>query len=268
AALGRPILLYPVNRDGMTIGVLIAADREGPDRTASSADIKLLGATASQTGMFLENAALYEDMDAMFLGTLEAITASIDAKDKYTCGHSQRVAQLSQQLATAIGLDEKTIRQIQIAGLVHDVGKIGVPESVLCKPGRLTEAEFDLIKQHPEIGHRILRDIPQLRYVLPGVLYHHERWDGRGYPHGIAGADIPLAARILALADSFDAMSSTRTYRSARDRTWVLEEITRSSGTQFDPELAPVFVGLDFTEFDQLVVEHRADQASAHGEAA
>jgi HD-GYP domain-containing protein (c-di-GMP phosphodiesterase class II) len=271
APLGQPIIIHPICRDGRVRGVMIAAGKKGDDRAATSADLKLIGATATHTGIFLENAALYEDMDTMFLGTLEAISASIDAKDRYTCGHSQRVALLAQQLAVAAGLDEEAVRRVHVAGLVHDVGKIGVPESVLCKPGRLTEAEFASIRQHPEIGFRILKDIPQLRDVLPGVLHHHERWDGRGYPHGLAGESIPLFARLIALADSFDAMSSTRTYRAARERSWVLDEIRRSAGTQFDPRLAPLFIELDFSEFDRLISEHRAIDTPLHsitGEAA
>ena len=266
--LGNPVLLFPISRGDRTIGVMIAADKEGSDQAATSADLKLLGATATHTGIFLENAALYEDMEAMFLGTLEAITASIDAKDRYTCGHSQRVAHLSQQLAIAIGLDEESVSHVHVTGLMHDVGKIGVPESVLSKPGRLSDEEFDRIKEHPEIGYGILKDIPQLKHVLPGVLHHHERWDGGGYPHGLTGNDIPLVARLIALADSFDAMSSTRTYRSARDRDWVIEEIKRSAGTQFDPELARIFVNLDFREFDRMVAEHRAGRPDIQGEAA
>ena len=272
APLGQPVVVHPISREGKVLGVFMAADKVGSDRDASSADLKLLGATASHAGIFLENAALYEDMDAMFLGTLEALTASIDAKDRYTCGHSQRVAHLSQQLAIAIGLDEESVRRIHVAGLVHDVGKIGVPEAVLCKPGRLTDAEFDLVKQHPEIGYRILKDIPQLRDVLPGVLHHHERWDGRGYPAGLAGQEIPLSARLIALADSFDAMSSNRTYRTARERAWVLSEIRASAGSQFDPDLAPAFVQMDFSTFDRLVAEHRDTRSGivlpARGEAA
>lgn len=261
APLGNPVLVHPISREGRLVGIMVAGQKRGADRAASSADMKLLGATASLMGVFLENAALYEDMDAMFLGTLEAITASIDAKDRYTCGHSRRVAQLSQQLACAVGLDEETIRRVHVAGLVHDVGKIGVPEAVLCKSGRLTESEFALVRQHPEIGHRILRDIPQLRDVLPGVLHHHERWDGEGYPARLKGEAIPLFARLIALADSFDAMSSTRTYRSARKREWVLAEILRCSGRQFDPALVSAFIQMDFSEYDRLVAEHQAAEA-------
>ncbi len=257
AKFGRTALVHPISSDGQVIGILVVGDKQGEDPAASSVDMKLLGATASHMAIFLENAALYEDLNRMFMGTLEALTASIDAKDRYTCGHSERVAKLTQQLATAVGLDERTVQRMHIAGLVHDVGKIGVPEAVLTKPGRLTPAEFDEIKKHPEIGYRILKDIPQLQDILPGVLYHHERWDGCGYPHGLHTDKIPVIARLIALADSFDAMSSNRTYRSRLSRTEVLSEIKRCAGTQFDPELAPIFIELDFSEFDRMVQEHQ-----------
>ncbi|MCH2136339.1 MAG: HD-GYP domain-containing protein [Phycisphaerales bacterium] len=264
--LGAGGIAQPVTRDGRVIGVLLAGDKTGEDTVVSSVDAKLIAAAAAHVGIFLENAGLYEELNAMFLGTLDALTASIDAKDRYTSGHSSRVAMLTRHLARAIGLDDATAHRMHIAGLVHDVGKIGVPEAVLRKPGRLTDAEFEQVKQHPAIGHRILRDIPNFDDILGGVLHHHERWDGAGYPHGISGEDIPLAARLIALADTFDAMCSTRTYRQALTRTSVLDEIARCAGTQFDPELVPVFLSLDFTAFDRMVAEHRA--ADGHQEAA
>ena len=140
--------------------------------------------------------------------------------------------------------------------LVHDVGKIGVPESVLQKPDRLTREEFGLIQQHPEIGCRILRDVPQFSSVLPGVLHHHERWDGNGYPHGLSQSEIPLIAHILGVADTFDAMSSTRSYRQAMTRDVVIAEMVRCAGTQLDPALVSVFVMLDFARYDETVRRH------------
>ncbi len=256
--LGRSVLVQPIGREGTVIGILVAGGRRGPDPAVSNVDIKLLGATATSMGIFLENAALYEDLNSMFLGTLEALTAAIDAKDPYTRGHSQRVAHLTQQLARALELDEEQVRQMRIAGLVHDVGKIGVPEAVLTKPGRLTEQEFVWIRRHPEIGYRILKDIPQLREILPGVLYHHERFDGAGYPEGLAGEAIPSVARLIALADAFDAMSSTRTYRPAMSRVAVLREIRDCAGTQFDPKFVPTFLGLDFGVYDRMFALHQA----------
>ena len=172
--------------------------------------------------------------------------------------YSQRVAELSRALAQRIGLPDEQCERVYLSGLLHDVGKIGVPETVLTKPGRLTEAEFDAIKKHPAIGAQILGNIKQLQDIIPGVLYHHERWDGRGYPHQVAGDKIPLMGRIICVADSFDAMSSTRTYRPALPLETVLAEIQRCAGQQFDPQLAKVFVTLDFSPYKQAVEEQSA----------
>lgn len=256
--LGQATIIEPIMSDGKVIGVLVAANKLGDDTEASSVDSKLLSATASQIAIFLENALLYEDLSATFLGTLEALTASIDAKDKYTCGHSQRVALLTAQLAEKAGLDADQVDRFRIAGLVHDIGKIGVSEHVLTKQGGLTNAEFDEIQKHPEIGAKILKDIPQMEDILGGVLHHHEKFAGGGYPHGIAGDAIPLVARMITLADTFDAMSSSRTYRNAMNRNAVLDEMKRVVGTQFDPELAEHFFNLDFSKWEQLMVEHQA----------
>lgn len=252
------VLAQTVVRDGVLVAAVIAGDKGGDDPQVSSYDIQLLEAAAGFVGAFLENAALYADQEATFLGTLVALTSSIDAKDRYTCGHSQRVSHLSHQLALAMGMSAAEADRIRIAGLVHDVGKIGVPEAVLCKAGKLTDEEFGAIKKHPEIGERILRDIPQMEDVLPGVLHHHERIDGRGYPHGLEGENIPMMGRIIAIADTFDAMSSTRSYRSAMPREKVLAELERSAGTQLDPKLVPLFVKLDLATYDAMVREHAA----------
>jgi len=260
-ALGTAGIAHPIGRDGRVVGLLVAGDKQGPDGSPSSVDMKLLAAAAAHIGIHLENAGLFEDMNTMFLGTLEAITASIDAKDRYTCGHSRRVALLTRQLAEAVGLDASTVQRMRIAGLVHDVGKIGVRESVLCKGGRLTEAEYEEVQRHPEIGWNILRDIPNFGDILDGVRYHHERWDGTGYPSQIGGADIPMPARLIALADAFDAMCSSRTYRAAMDRDKVLAEIAAGAGTQFDPDLVPAFLSLDFSEWEQLIADHNGAEA-------
>lgn len=250
------VLVHIVTHHGVPVGAILAGAKQGDDRLVSSSDQKMIGAAAGSLSVLLENAWLYEDQQAMFLGTLEALTTSIDAKDPYTCGHSERVAHLAASLATALGMTREQSERIRIAGLVHDIGKIGVPEAVLCKPGRLTDDEFDLIKKHPEIGEHILRDIPLLGDVLPGVLHHHERFDGRGYPRRIGGEDIPLMARIIGLADSFDAMSSNRTYRAAMNREKVLDEIRKGAGSQFDPALAAAFLTLDFSTYDEMVARH------------
>jgi len=242
-----------VGADGSKLGAFVAGEKKDGS-FVSSADLKLVGASATQTAIFIENAALYDELHAMLLGTLEALTASIDAKDPYTSGHSKRVAHLTAELARAAGLDERMVNRFWIAGLVHDVGKIGVPEAVLLKAGRLDDSEMALVRRHPEIGYRILRDIPNFGDIIPGVLHHHERWDGAGYPTGLRGEEIPLVARLIAIADTFDAISSTRTYRVKRERRDALAEVRRSAGSQFDPHLVPLFEQLDFREFDAMLL--------------
>ena len=245
-------VLSPVQREEVVLGLLAAGDREGGDRAMSSVEHTLVESAAGHLAVFLDNARLYRDLDMMFVGALSALVSAIDAKDPYTRGHSQRVALLSRRIAESLGLKAAELKNIYIAGLVHDVGKIGVPEGVLLKEGRLSDDEFDAIKRHPEIGWRILRDIPQFAPVLDGVRYHHERFDGRGYPHGLAGRDIPLFARIIAVADTFDAMSSNRVYRAARPRAEVFAEMRRVSGAQFDPEILGAFLALDLAGYDEM----------------
>ncbi len=257
-ALGPQVIAQPVRAGGRGIAMLVAGSRQGAEPDVTSHETKLIEAAGGLLGTFLENAGLYVEKERTFIGTIRSMTSAIDAKDRYTRGHSIRVAKLSRRIALAAGLDDKTAEQIYISGLVHDVGKIGVPEAVLTKAGRLTDEEFELIKRHPDIGHEILSGIPSLKPILPGVLHHHERWDGAGYPRGLAGADIPLMARVIGLADTFDAMSSTRSYRSAMPRDKVLAEIERCAGTQFDPVLAALMPTIDLSEYDALVEEHRA----------
>ena len=267
--LAPSLLVVPLRGEGRRLGMLLAGEKlDGSSIT--SVDSKLCDSLAGTLAIFLRNTILFADTQSMFLGTLQALTAAIDAKDSYTHGHSERVALLARMLAEAAGLDEETCRRVHLSGLVHDVGKIGVPEAVLSKPGKLTRAEFEQVKRHPEIGARILQDIRQMHDLIPGVLYHHERWDGRGYPHGVAGYGIPLFGRLIGLADAFDAMSSDRTYRSGLDRRTVLDEVVRCRGTQFDPDLADLFARLDFTAFDEMIARHqrRLDTSAASEEAA
>ncbi len=252
--LGGPqVFVMPLLHGGKIIGVMAAGDKVGQDPQVSTFDTGLVEAAASQISPFLETTALYAEQHAMFMGTLAALTSAIDAKDKYTCGHSGRVAFLAAALAQKIGLDGDIVERVHIAGLVHDVGKIGVPEAVLCKAARLTDEEFALIREHPAIGHRILCGIPAFRDVLPGVMHHHERWDGRGYPHALKGDDIPLYARLIGIADTFDAMSSSRSYRDAAPREKVVAEIRRCSGSQFDPRLVGPFLEINLAEYDRML---------------
>jgi HD-GYP domain-containing protein (c-di-GMP phosphodiesterase class II) len=258
---GGQIITQPMLCKGHQIGVLVAGAKHGEDPLVSSYDTQLAEACCGFLATFIENVHLYDEQRGLFLGTLQALTAAIDAKDRYTCGHSERVSLISQQLALAAGLPPLACEDLRVAGLVHDVGKIGVPESVLLKAGKLSDDEYDLVKRHPETGHKILATVPLLANVLPGVLHHHERYDGNGYPHGLAGGDIPLMARIIAVADTFDAMSSDRSYRATMSRQVVLAEIRRCAGSQLDPRLCELLQKVDFAEYDAMARRHAQDAA-------
>jgi diguanylate cyclase (GGDEF)-like protein len=175
---------------------------------------------------------------------VKALAEAVDAKDEYTRGHSQRVAEYAKELAEACAFESGFVDLVFVTGTLHDVGKIGVPDAALKKPGHLTDEEFEMIKLHPALGEKIVRQIPELADTLPGIRGHHERWDGRGYPDRLVGDEIPLIARILAVADTYDAMTSDRPYRKGLDVTIALAEIQKGAGSQFDPELATTFVKL------------------------
>jgi HD-GYP domain-containing protein (c-di-GMP phosphodiesterase class II) len=226
-----------------SMGMLLAFNKESAD--FNSVDIKLMNSIGNQSTVFLTNNMLYADLQDLLMGVLHALTATIDAKDPYTCGHSNRVAIISKRLAESMGLPAQRVQQIYLAGLMHDIGKIGVPESVLCKPGRLTAEEYEAIKKHPGLGVKILGGIRQLDHVIAGMLCHHERLDGGGYPQGLCGDEVPLDARIIGLADCFDAMSSDRTYRKALPLEAVVGEVRKCAGTQFDPKVVEHLLSWD-----------------------
>lgn len=179
----------------------------------------------------------FAEVRHMFDGTVRALVSAIDAKDPYTCGHSGRVSEMGAELARDMGLSESEVEVVRMSGLLHDIGKIGVSDAVLRKPGKLEPEEFDEIKKHPELGYNILKGIHQFKPMLPGVRYHHESWDGSGYPAGLAGEEIPLIARLLAVADAFDAMTSTRPYRQGMSIEKVTAIFKDGRGSQWDPQV-------------------------------
>ncbi|MGA2442153.1 MAG: HD-GYP domain-containing protein, partial [Tepidisphaeraceae bacterium] len=245
------LMAVPLQRQDMVMGCLFALNKSGGD--FDSQDSKLLNSIANESAIYLENAILFDDSHGLMMGLLHSLTSAVDAKDAYTCGHSERVALLGRQLSLEAGMGEAFGERVYMTGLLHDVGKIGVPESVLQKTGRLTPEEFEQMKKHPAIGARILQDIKQISDLIPGVLHHHERFDGRGYPAGLIGENIPLMGRIICLADCFDAMTSNRTYRKAMPLEVALTEIRRCSGTQFDPSLTEAFLRIGAEKFRQLL---------------
>lgn len=188
------------------------------------------------------NLVMVKDLKELFYNTLKAISSALDSKDPYTHGHSMRVTMYSLILARKLNLDDKMLEEIETAGLLHDIGKIGIPQNILCKPGKLTDEEFAIMKSHPEKGEKILTGIKKLAIISNWLKTHHERWDGRGYPLGLKGEEIPFSSRIIALADTYDAMTSTRSYRKALTHEIAISEIEKCAGTQFDPNLAKIFV--------------------------
>ncbi|MCD7878985.1 MAG: HD domain-containing protein, partial [Candidatus Gastranaerophilales bacterium] len=192
--------------------------------------------------MASNNKVFYNELRELFYKTIRAISNALDTKDSYTNGHSLRVTLYSMILAKELNLDDAYMEDIEIAGLLHDIGKIAMPKSILCKNGRLTDEEFLVMKSHPVRGEKIVINIKKLQVISEWVKSHHEKWDGTGYPDGLKGNQIPLAGRIIALADTYDAMTSTRPYRTALSHEIAISEIKRCSGTQFDPELAALFL--------------------------
>ncbi len=233
---------------GNLIGMMVAINRIDK-QDFDSTDVKLFNSVASECAVFVENNRLFSELKELFIGSLKALTRSIDAKDRYTRGHSERVAFISKWLAERLGqqegLDEEQVHKIYLAGLLHDIGKVGIDEAVLCKKGELTEQEQSRLRMHPSIGANILSGIKQMREIIPGVLCHHERMDGTGYPDELTGDEIPLVGKIVGLADCFDAMTSERVYRRVLTVEEAVAEIGRRLGTQFDEKVGRVFVDSD-----------------------
>lgn len=246
-------LIVPVMKDEHRIGWLVALNKLDLDeaRTFGAGELGrdefgtieagLLSAAALLLATHARNGRLYRERERLVTDVVRSLINTIDAKDSYTCGHSDRVASIARRLAERIGLDRQQCERIFLTGLLHDIGKIGVPDEVLLKPGKLTDEEFALIKRHPVIGYEILKPLRQLSDTLPGVLHHHESMDGRGYPHGLKGDEIPLVARILAVADAYDAMTSCRPYREAMPTEKAESILQSGAGRQWDPRIVDAF---------------------------
>jgi HD-GYP domain-containing protein (c-di-GMP phosphodiesterase class II) len=248
--------------DNSIIGLMVAINRiDKPD--FDSTDAKLFNSVANGCAIFIDNGRLFKDLEELFIGSLKALTSSIDAKDPYTRGHSERVAFISRWIAERIDGEEplkgEQIHKIYLTGLLHDIGKMGVDDAVLRKKGKLTEGEMNDIRKHPSIGAGILSGIKQMRDIVPGVLCHHERVDGKGYPNGLAGGQIPLVGKIVGLADSFDAMTSKRTYRDAMTVEEARTEIENGLGTQFDEKIGRIFINSDVHQLWDIMQEGLAE---------
>jgi HD-GYP domain-containing protein (c-di-GMP phosphodiesterase class II) len=244
------LLAFPVAEQNQG-GWLIAVNKRGADQPPGRGAAASVAFRRSDAAAFTPFVALfelqvrscrrYQELKELLVGLTRSLTSALDAKDSYTFGHSERVARIAIELGRELGLAEDELSDIYLAGLLHDVGKIGVPDAVLCKTGPLTAEEFDQIKRHVTIGYHILAELVPLRNLLPGVLYHHERIDGKGYPDGLTGEAIPVLARVLAVADSYDAMSTRRSYRDALPAREVEEILRKGAGTQWDPRVIEAF---------------------------
>ncbi len=237
----QSLLTVPLRRGGQLLGILNAYSRRGRNAFRPR-DEKALIVLGDRAATSLENALLYADLENTFRETIQGFAHAIEAKDAYTHGHSENVTRLCDGAARAMGLDGEFRDALRQAGLLHDIGKIGIPSSILNKPGKLTPDEYEAIKGHPAMGQRILDPISFLREVVPVVYHHHERFDGTGYPTGLGGAEIPLASRLMAVADTYDAMTSDRAYRRGLSHKEAVAELRRCAGTQFDPECVDAFL--------------------------
>ncbi len=188
------------------------------------------------------NAKLLTDLEEMFVSVVKALTSAIDAKSPWTKGHSERVTYYAVRIASKMGVGGSDIERLRLAGFLHDIGKIGTLDDILDKPGRLTDSEFNLVKKHPDMGVEILSPIKQFKDILPIIRHHHEHWDGTGYPAGLRGECIPLLARIMSVADSFDSMMADRPYRPAPGFEYAVSEFLHCRGTQYDPAVVDAFL--------------------------
>ncbi len=236
----RDMICAPVKVKGKTIGAIQAINKKNGSFDEKDKELFIL--LADQVGVALENARLFERLQQSFLETSEALAEAIELRDAYTGGHTRRVTRYSLATGGELGLDEAGLEELRLAAILHDIGKLGVDDGVLRKPGRLDEKEFRQMKKHPRLGAAMLERVQYLRPVLPGIRSHHERVDGRGYPDGLRGGKIPLVARIIAVADTYDAMTSDRPYRKGLPKKTAVQELVDCSGAQFDSRVVQAFL--------------------------
>ncbi|MFA5802156.1 MAG: HD domain-containing phosphohydrolase [Thermoleophilia bacterium] len=233
------LIALPLLSKGQSIGVICIYFAE--PREFKQDEIELLTTASNEAAIAIENARIYENLEDAFVGTIRSLAETIDAKDTYTRGHSEQVSLYAEAIARGLGLEGDELQTIRYAGYLHDVGKIGIPDAILSKPGKLTVEEFGVIKKHPILSERILKPVNFPYPVQSIVRHHHERYDGKGYPDHLTGEEIPLGARILFVADAFEAMTSDRPYRKALTNQMALDELQRNMGTQFDERIVNVF---------------------------
>ncbi|KOA20435.1 cyclic di-GMP phosphodiesterase response regulator RpfG [Clostridium homopropionicum DSM 5847] len=236
----KAMLTLPIKYKDKTIAVIQLINKKGGE-VFTEKDEKFIEGMCSQIAIALENAQLFKRTKELFIDSIKALASAVDAKDPYTNGHSERVTEYSLLIAKEMGMDEEKIETLEYMGLLHDVGKIGIKDSILNKQAPLDNEEFVIMKTHPSIGSKILSTMKSLNIIIPGVKYHHEKFDGTGYCDGLKGEEIPLEARIIAVADTYDAMTTDRPYRKGLSHEIAMEEINKFSGKQFDPKIVEYF---------------------------
>jgi len=237
----KNILCIPVLVKQKVVGVLQAINKLG-NEPFSEEDIELFQLLANQVAIAIENSNLYEEIHAAFLEVSEALAQSIEKRDPYTGGHTKRVLAFSLAIAKYMNLSTGEIENLKVAAILHDIGKIGVEDRILRKKEKLTEEEYKEIQKHPIVGTEIIGHIKQLKDVIPGMRYHHERADGKGYPDRLKGVNIPLIARIISVADTYDAMTTNRPYHNALDEAEAIAELKRCAGLQFEKDVVEAFI--------------------------
>jgi putative nucleotidyltransferase with HDIG domain len=236
-------LLVPLVIKEQPLGVIVVGEQRRWERTSLTTEkIRLCQALAHHGAIVLEHARLFERLRLANRDTIKALAGALETKDVETRGHSDRTVAHALALAERLGLSDQEREWIQYAAILHDIGKIGIPEQILKKPGKLTPEEFEIMKRHPVLGMEIIQQIEFLKPVVPLVRADHERWDGKGYPDGLTGETIPMGARIVAIVDAYDAMTSDRVYRKAPGKEHAVSELRRCAGTQFDPDLVKLFL--------------------------
>lgn len=237
----RNLICVPVKVKEKTIGVLEAINKKEGE-AFDKEDLSLLISLSDQVAIALDNARLYQELEEMFFQTAESLAEAIEKRDPYTGGHTRRVTTYSLAMAKYLPLKAAEVKWLRISAVLHDIGKIGIDDQILRKPERLNPHEFDEIRRHAGMGAEIIDHIKQLRNIVPGIKYHHEQIDGMGYPDGLKGEEIPIIAKIVSVADTFDAMTTDRPYRKALSKEAAVKELRRCSGTQFDQAVVGAFV--------------------------
>jgi putative nucleotidyltransferase with HDIG domain len=235
------LICMPMKSKDKIIGIMNVV-KEVTENSFSEGDIELLHILVSQAAISLQNAQLFSDLEQTYIDVIRSLTLILEAKSPYTRGHSEGVTRYAAAIARRLKMNEEEIKLIKQGGIFHDIGKIGIKESILSKPSGLTKEEYDIIKEHPVIGDGILKPIGFFDKIRPMVRNHHERMDGQGYPDGLVGKDMTIFMKIMVVADSYDAMASDRPYRKRLSKRKIIEELEQNSSTQFDPEIAKIMI--------------------------